>query len=136
MGKVDGKITVYTSVTINIRELMDDIVKSVYDSIDNFEETDSYIEDENIIIEGRYKTPCTQTYFPQTQFEPEEIDYECKYEPSDKEIERLISKALNNKSISNYVKPDVEFDDEFVWEADEYEHDPDMLPGGHDWDYD
>lgn len=137
MVKVDGKMTVKTNITVDISSLIDEIVKAVYDSIENFDEYETYIEDENIVIKGSYTTPCTVKYFHQTRWEPAEYDYECDCgefcgEEAEESVEKEILNSIKDVRLAKYVKVTADFDDDFEFVEDAYEPDPDMLPGG--WD--
>lgn len=137
MATTRGTMTYPLTVKIGIEKLIDELQKAISDSIEDYSESEYELEsgDDSVMFHGSYESPCTMTHFPQTMYEPEEIDFECDYEPTEEEVFENITIFLSNKKLIDFISlQSVNVDvDGADFKTDDYEPDPDMMPGGWDW---
>lgn len=136
----NGKVRVPVKIEINIEEMIEKFREIISETIEEFSEREYYLdnEDNTINFDGEIESSCVMRYLPQTQWEPAEYDYEakcgefCGYEV-EKSVENEISNRVKCLDISDFIKVSATFDEDFEFEEDDYEPDPDMMPGGWDW---
>lgn len=132
-----NRITVYvpTKIKVDISKIMDIVSEAVSETIDIFLEDEVTLEDENIVVSGVVRCPATYTYFPQTMESPREEDIEPDYIKNEDDIQDNILENMKDKGLTDFVKEcylEIDYDDVEPVE-DDYEPDPDMMPGGYDW---
>ena len=137
MATTRGTMTYPLTLKIGLEKLIEELQKAISDSIEDYSESEYELEsgDDSVMFHGSYESPCTMTHFPQTMYEPAEIDFECDYEPTEYEIFENIANYLGDKKLMDFISlRSVEVDDDGMdFQTDDYEPDPDMMPGGLDW---
>ena len=134
-----GKVTVPVTIDVDITRLIEELQEAISDSIEGFEEDEYFFdEDNNLVFKGEFSSPCKLSYSQQTRYEPTEYNYEADCGEFygievEKSVEDEIKKLIKDLKLADIVNISAHFDENFEFDTEDYEPDPDTMPGGWDW---
>lgn len=125
------------SYSYYLRINMESIAKAIIaELVDNklATEADWELEGEDLIISGEGRCVYREWYCRATLEDPEEYELEMSDTIDEEDVSGIIKKAMDKVTSQEIDKAlDITIDEE-SFAHDDYEPDPDMMPGGHDYD--